>query len=346
MKKVVKLLAVVLTVLCLAGCRHNPAAETWHLQGYMKPTVFMGGVTRDVIYGNATVAFPFAEASPEKTNITFSQDGKVRFMTCDGEVLEGTYRNEEKLTVTFDNGETGEGTCSRSLLGGAKLEFTFRGVTYYFAPRQQQEFLGKADLIKNLRWENNPYLKNAEVIQGESGFSVAYGNGLQVEITDTTAVYAMHLDENNVLTPLSELREGKCRMNYSVPEDAIVLYYIDPVKTETCRLADIETWIKDIVDSQVAKITVIEEYTGTTTRDETTIKDAAGIKRIMDMLRQTTVVKTPTGQVVLEGKVQTITILVTTKDNTVTSVQTVDKYFIIGGEYWAFDNFLDPETLK
>jgi len=303
-------------------------------------------VTREVIYGNATVAFPFAGASPEKTNIAFTQDGKVRFMTCDGELLEGTYRNEDKLTVTFDNGEMGEGTCSRSMLGGARLEFIFREVTYYFASRQQQEFLGEADLIKNLRWESNPYLKNAEVIKGETGFSVVYGNGLKVEITDTTAVYAVNLDKNDVLTPLSELREGKCRMNYSVPEDAIVLYYIEPAKTETCRLADIETWIKDTVDSQVEKITVIETYANSTTREETTITDAAGIKRIMDMLRQTTVVKTPTGQVVLEDKAQMISILVTTKDNGVALIHTVGKYFVIGGEYWAFDNFLDPETLK
>ena len=349
MKKL-RILLAVLTVLLLgavlSGCKVDPAREEWHLQGYIKNTVFMGGAVREVIYGNATVEYPFAGVSPEKTNIAFTADGKVRFSTCDGEKLEGTYSFEPVFNLTFSNGEKAEGTCKSTWLGGSRLEFTFREVTYYFAIRETREFLGEADVIKNLRWETNIYLCDAKVeIDGEET-TVTYNGGAVWQITENTAVYAMYLSKDNVLTPLDALREGKCRMAYVKQDDYMVLYYIDPLAADTRRLADIETWIKEIKDEDVAKITVIEAYTGAPARTETTVTDAAEIQRILDMLRQTNVVRIPLGQVTLENNAQILNIMVTTKDNTVMGVETVGDYFKIGSEYWKFDNFLDPDTLK
>jgi len=339
-------LLMVLLAALLSGCKLEPAAETWHLQGYIKNTAFMGGVEREVVYGNATVEYPFAGASAEKTNIAFTADGKVQFSTCDGEKLEGTYTMEPVFTLLFDNGEKAEGKCSKTMLGGSRMEFVFRGVCYYFSPREPREFRGQAELLQNLRVENNPHLCDAKVeIEGDA-ITVTYRGGAVWHVTENTAVYAMHLDKNNVLTPLDSLREGKCRMAYVKQDDYMVLYYMEPLAADARRLADVEAWIKDITDTNVAKITVIEEYIGASARAETTVTDAAGIQRIMDMLRQTIVTRIPSGQVTLEEKAQILNIVVTTKDNTVMTVKTIGKYFVIGNEYWAFDNFLDPETLK
>jgi hypothetical protein len=349
MKKL-RIWLLALTVLAfgmlLSGCKVDPAKEEWHLQGYIKNTAFMGGVEREIIYGNATVEYPYAGVSSEKTNIAFTEDGKVRFSTCDGEILEGTYAFDPVFNLTFSNGEKAEGKCSTTLLGGSRMEFVFRGVTYYFSPNETRQFRGEAELIKDLRWDTNPYLCDANVeIDGEA-ITVTYKGGAVWQVTDTTAVYAMHLNEGNQLIPLDTLREGKCRMAYVKQEDYFVLYYIEPLASDTCLLADVETWVKGIKDADVAKITVIEEYAGTDNRMETAVTDAAGIKHIMDMLRQTKITKIPAGQVTLEEKAQILNIVVTTKDNTVMAVKTYGNYFVIGSDYWKFDNFIDPDTVK
>ncbi len=332
--------------LLLSGCKVDPAKEEWHLQGYIKKTAFMGGVEREIIYGNATVEYPYAGASPEKTNIAFTEDGKVRFSTCDGEVLEGTYSFEPVFNLPFSNGEKAEGKCKNTLLGGSRMEFTFRGVTYYFSPNETRQFRGEAELIKDLRWDTNPYLCDANVEISGDAITVTYKGGAVWQVTDTTAVYAMHLNEGNELIPLDTLRAGKCRMAYVKQEDYFVLYYIEPLASDTCLLADVETWIKNIADADVAKISVIEEYTGADTHVETAVTDAPGIQRIMDMLRQTNVTRIPLGQVHLDEKAQSIKITVTTKDNTVWTVETLGNYFVVGSDYWKFDNFIDPDTVK
>ena len=349
MKKLrILLLALIVLAfgLLLSGCKVDPVAKEWHIQGYIKNTVFLGGAQREIVYATATVEYPFGGVSTEKTKISFSADGKVQFSTCDGEVLEGTFVLEPALLLTFSNGETAEGKCSKTLFGGSRIEFTFRDVLYFFADHEPKEIRGEAEVIQDLRWETNPYLYDANVkIEGDT-VTVTYKEDSVWEITPTTAIYAMHLDKNNVLTPLEALREGKCRMAYVKQDDYFVLYYIEPLAAEIRLFAEVETWVKEIGDADVSKIILVEEYTGTTVRTETTVTDAAGIQQIMDMLRQTQMTKIPAGQVTLAEKAQTLSILITTKDNKAFTVQTVDKYFIIGSDYWEFDNFIDPGSVK
>lgn len=339
-------LSVLTFGMLLSGCKVDPAKEEWHLQGYIKNTAFMGGVEREIIYGNATVEYPYAGVSSEKTNITFTEDGKVRFSTCDGEILEGTYAFDPVFNLTFSNGEKAEGKCSATLLGGSRMEFVFRDVTYYFSPNETRQFRGEAELIKDLRWDTNPYLCDANVeIDGEA-ITVTYKGGAVWQVTDTTAVYAMHLNEGNQLIPLDTLREGKCRMAYVKQEDYFVLYYIDRLASDVFLLPDLLPWLNQVSEYDVKKIAVIEEYTGASARVETTVTDFNEIQRIMFMLRQTNVTWTPLGQVHLDEKAQIIKIIVTTKDDQVITVETLGNYFVIGSDYWKFDNFIDPDTVK
>jgi len=340
------MLTALVLALVLSGCKVDPAKKEWHLQGYIKNTAFMGGAEREIIYGNATVEYPFAVASAEKTNIAFTEDGKVRFSTCDGELLEGTYSFEPVFNLVFSGGEKAEGKCSTTLLGSSRMEFTFRGVTYYFAPNETRQFRGEAELIKDLRWDTNPYLCDAKVEINGDAITVTYNGGEVWQVTDTTAVYAMHLNEGNELIPLDAIREGKCRMAYVKQEDYFVLYYIDRLASDVSLLPNLLPWLNQVSEYDVKKITVIEEYTGASARVETTVTDVNEIQRIMFMLRQTNVKWTPLGQVHLDEKAQIIKIIVTTKDNAVWTVETLGDYFVIGGDYWKFDNFLDPDTLK
>ena len=295
MKNLRILIFVLLTfafMLLLTGCAEvcNPSEQTWDFVCYTKDAEFIGGVTRSVSYDGSDLMFPFA--TPEECNITFYDDGKVSFKTCDGEQLEGIFSYEHKkkggtdFTIEFNNGEIANGNCINIFMGGAELTLTFRDVKYSFNTNRGKIYnLSKSDFISRVRGETYSDLIDATITKDEEGYIVDWGDGGYL-ITPETAVYAMLLDESNTFTVLDEIQEGECRIMYLDKKDIITLYYVEPRKM---LLSEANEWITTIEISEITQIELTDNIWATGENKERIITDTLEIGSIMDMLKSITI---------------------------------------------------------
>ncbi len=316
----------------LSGCRCYPGKHDWEIVHYTKGVEFIGGITREVTYNGASFLFPFAVPSSEETYITFTEDGKVSFKPCDGEFLEGTYTikhngfSSTDFTLTFENGEKAEGNGASYMMSGTHIEFSFRGITYRFEPYADGHST-QDDIVWELRNGNDGTLKTATVTKSETGFTVSFSND-SYSIVNETAVCAMLLDTNDMLIPLGEVREGECLAVIDAEQDIVTLYYIEPT---TMLLSDYETWVKEIVDTEIAEITLIKYYTCNIDEVRRTLTDQTDIGSIMATLRDCILTKMPNTSPNPQSAVDII--MVKTKDSYYT-LTVHDSYLNIDGTYW------------
>ncbi len=219
-------------LLCTASCGVKPEETTWYLQGYKKTVTFIGGVEREVNFAKPTVEYPFTEASNEKTNITFTADGKVVFMTDMGERLEGTYAEGEggglydSYIVTFETGETAQMDFTK-LMGMKFLNFTFRDVLYYFIDENQLTPATVDSVVYDIRNKENISAKKCTVTKTEGGYRLAFEDST-IDVQSATAVFACRIDANDNFYKLDEVIEGECLACFVEEADYLVIYYVEP----------------------------------------------------------------------------------------------------------------------
>ena len=231
--RIILIFLVLATILlCTVSCGVKPEENTWYLQGYKKSVTFIGGIERDVNFAEPSVEFPFTEASNDKTNITFSADGKVNFMTDMGEKLEGTYVEGEggglydSYIVTFETGETVKMDFTK-FMGMKFLNFTFRDVLYYFCDENQLTPATVDSVVYEIRNKENIAAKKCTISKTESGYKLAFEEKT-LEIENSTAIFACRIDSMDNFYKLNEVIEGECLACFVEEADYLVIYYVEP----------------------------------------------------------------------------------------------------------------------
>lgn len=232
-KSITFILIMILVLLpLLSACRCEPSSETWYLFSYKNKMTFMGGIEMTLGHSDASLAYPFAGTMTEETGIKFYEDGRVDFVTWDGEHLLGTYtyehvgQNYTTFTVTFENGETLSGE-SADYFGNKKLVFTFRETSYTFSTENEREGIGLDDIVARVHAGDIGYLAECEITKGEENYNVQFTEISSFTITKETAVYAIHIDADGNYEILDEIREGKAIASAKSESNMIVIYYVD-----------------------------------------------------------------------------------------------------------------------
>lgn len=231
--KIALIVIILITVLSLAMCgRLNPASETWHLSSYVKTISFIGGVERDFGFAIASDVYPFAYADLSSVSISFSDDGKVEFVSVEGDRLSGTYRYEHvgnytDVYMTFDNGETAEGSCMKQVIGGKYLMFVFRGINYTFSPVIRGVSPTLDEIVEFVRSGESESLYEVTVTKEETMYVAKFSDIVNYNIAEDTAAYAIEIHADGTYTVLDALKEGKALSTYNESANYIVLYYIE-----------------------------------------------------------------------------------------------------------------------
>ena len=235
--KLVRIVLLTLAMLLLLGvfasCTCVPSSVEWHLKNYNMDMEFIGGVVKTVTFSEISVAYPFAGINTKDTSIKFYDDGRVRFVTWDGEELNGTYTykhegsNYTKFTIEFDNGEKIDGD-SASYFGSEYITFIFRNIVYNFTGKLDRVDYELKHVIQALRTGNGDTTYECTVSKVDEGYKLTFIGGAEVIINSESVVFAAHIDENDNFTVLDEIKEGECRAQYIEEVNYTILYYIDP----------------------------------------------------------------------------------------------------------------------
>ena len=231
--KFILLSLVLLTLLMvMTGCRCEPSTETWYFYSYKKPVTFIGGVEYVFGHSDASHAYPFVGAECEDTGISFSADGRVVFITYNGERLEGTYTFEHQgynytnFTVIFDNGESFVGDAA-NYFGKKQMKFTFRDIDYTFGTEDERSNTTMDDIIADIYAGNLSYLDEGTITKTEQGYEVKFTELSIVNIDEKSLVYAIQINSDGSYEILDEIREGKAYATSNTSVNYIVLYYIE-----------------------------------------------------------------------------------------------------------------------
>ena len=249
LKKIKLLLLLLLSfafMLILTGCRCNPSEHQWYIEYFEINTVYANGVEQVEAYdGNPDINDPFGGMENGVVDIQFSEDGKVTFKPGTGEVLTGTFTLKHNgfkntdFTVTLDNGEMFSGN-SGTYYYSTNLAFTFRDMQYSFKKSYrnaeeiyQEDMSYMPDHIR--RHVNSGSLKRATVSYTDGVYSLSEKNGDTVILDDNTTVKCVRLDEDDKMTALNSIEEGKCfsRIESNTSgKTNILIYYIEPYPEE------------------------------------------------------------------------------------------------------------------
>lgn len=226
------IIAVIIVLLLLRSCRLAPFKEEWYFFSYREDVVFLNGVTLSMGFSDASHAYPFAEVKNQNIGISFTNDGKVEFTTKDGTTLYGTYTYENdgltytSFKITFENGETAEGSCMKSM-GEKKLAFVYKETIYNFSDKNQRVNITTDDVIKRILNGDIDCLNESTVVKTPKGYSVRFSEMLSYPIEESTSVYAVWIHSDGTYEVLNELREGNVLSTYNNEADYVVIYYID-----------------------------------------------------------------------------------------------------------------------
>ena len=336
------LLSVLLMGVVLTGCACHPSNCNWGLRYYDKETDFIGGVQREITYSDSSLMHPFAIASNDLTNISFTDDNTVEFSTHDGEKLQGSFTHKDvdneytEFTITFDNGEIAEGRCAQFLYGSPYCVLTFRDVKYYFE-EGLQSFVDESYVIQRLRSKRIEPLVYAEVVKEDEEYLVKYTDGEYV-ITSETAVSAHHLDGDDNLTSISEVREGECLCIFDERNDIVTLYYVDPQNPKVVMLSEIVEWIGIFTEDDIVKME-IDEYYDDHSHEERIYTQKEDIEPILSQLRAVVLTEVFEDVDLSESLGGAVRIIVTTMNGEQYAIGMEDGYAFLDRKNWAVSDF-------
>lgn len=226
------LILSMLALLCFTGCRCEPSTVDWYLYSYNMEMTFIGGVTRDLGFSDASVAYPFAGVEHQSIGISFSEDGDVVFTTREGEILYGTYtyehvkRNYTNFTITLDNGEIIEG-ASMKTMKEKKLSLTYKDVIYNFRDQNKRSYITMDSVIQRVRSGADDSLHKVNVEKVDGSYSVRFSDYITYPITEDTAVFAVRIHRDGSYEILDAVLEGEALSTYNDSANYIVIYYVD-----------------------------------------------------------------------------------------------------------------------
>lgn len=226
------LILSMLILLCFTGCRCVPSSVEWHFLSYKGQMTFVGGVTKEVGFSDASHAYPFAGVGSTKIGVSFSNDGTVKFTPKDEITLSGTYTYEHrglnytKFTINLDNGEVITGEAMKGL-NGTLLSFVYQGTTYNFSAENRRSNITMDQIIQQIRSGDTGSLHPVEVIKEGEGFAVRFNELVYYSITAETAVYAVHIHTDGSYEILDAIHEGNALSTYNENANYIVIYYVD-----------------------------------------------------------------------------------------------------------------------
>lgn len=226
------LILSMLALTVMTGCRCVPAKENWYFYSYKEDMVFMGGVTRNLGFADASNVYPFAEPKSPDIGISFSKDGKVEFTPNDGKTLYGTYTYEHtsinytSFTITLENGEKIEGNSYKNMRT-KRLALTYKGVIYNFSDEKKSGYTTIDTVIANIKAGDREGLNEAVVVQDGERLLVRFSEMVAFPISTETAVFAVRIHRDGTYTILDEISEGEVLSTYNDSANYIVIYYLD-----------------------------------------------------------------------------------------------------------------------
>ena len=231
--KIVSLfIASILLLTLMTACRLEPTNQTWFLSSYVKTIAFIGGVERNFGFALASDVYPFAYADLSSVTISFSDSGRVDFITWDGEAVSGDFTYEHvgnytNVYMTFDNGERAEGSCMKKIGGAKYLVFVYKDVTYTFSQTERGKSLTLDEIVESVRNGESESLYEVTVTKQEDMYIAKFSEMISYKIASDTAAYAIEIHADGTYTVLDEIREGEALSSYNESANYIVLYYID-----------------------------------------------------------------------------------------------------------------------
>ena len=229
------LIALLLVMTVMSGCRLAPTSETWYLSSYVKTVSFIGGVERNFGFALASDVYPFAYADLSSVSINFEDDGTVDFIAWDGEHVRGIFTYEHvgnytNVYMTFDNGERAEGSSIKKLSGEKYLIFDYKDVNYTFTTFSRGKSLTLDEIVESVRNGESESLYEVTVTKQEDMFVAQFSEMISYNIASDTAAYAIEIHSDGTYTVLDALKEGKALSTYNESANYIVLYYIENVE--------------------------------------------------------------------------------------------------------------------
>ena len=226
------LLLFIFALVLMTGCTCVPSKEDWYFFSYKGDITFIGGVTLNVGFSDASHVYPFAGIDNQDIAISFSKDGDVVFTTKDGETLHGTFEYENEgikytsFTITLENGEIIEGSSANST-SGKKLALTYQGTIYNFTTEEKRSGVTLDQIVQRIIDGDIDSLNESQVVRNGDGLAVRYSDMVYYPITESTAVYAIQIYADGSYEILSELHEGDVLSTYTKETDYVVIYYIE-----------------------------------------------------------------------------------------------------------------------
>ena len=226
------LILSMLIILCFTGCRCVPSSVEWHFLSYKGQMTFVGGITKEVGFSDASHAYPFAGIENSNIGISFSNDGAVKFTTKEDVTHNGTYTYEHrglnytKFTITLDNGEVITGEAMKGL-NGTLLSFVYQGTTYNFSADNRRSGTTMDQIIQQIRSGDVGSLHPVDVIKEGDGYAVRFSELVYYYLSSETAVYAVHIHTNGSYEILDSIHEGKALSTYNESANYVVIYYVD-----------------------------------------------------------------------------------------------------------------------
>ena len=247
-KKISVLLALLLCLFALplmGGCAVEPWTVDWSLDYYVKD-----GVRYSTDFN--TMDF-FATLPADAVRLCFYEDGTVAFTDCDGRGAWGKYsyvseRARTDVKLTFEDGRTAEGWCSRGYFDGVWYDayLLMDGVEYYFEEQRDWGYDAIASGLeregRQLEYfeasEKNVYgdLRRGEISFEDAGIFVTFYSDVEGEFfrynlarTDEEGgqyyTYTVYEYDRAYAITEAELREGACAVKYHMSKNCFALLF-------------------------------------------------------------------------------------------------------------------------
>lgn len=225
------LVIMMLALTVMTGCRLKPFKEDWYFFSYKEDVTFLGGVTLNMGFSDASHVYPFAEIENDNIGISFSKDGKVEFTPKDGITRYGTYTyyhkgNYTSFVITLENGETVEGSSMKTLKE-KKLSLTYQGIVYNFTAESKRVGINTDTVVAKIFAGDYGDLNEAAVLEHEGGYAVRFSEMIYYPLTSETAVCAVQINKDGSYEYLSELRVGNVLSTYVKGADYVIIYYVE-----------------------------------------------------------------------------------------------------------------------
>ena len=226
------LVMIILALTVMTGCRLAPFKEEWHFFSYKENMTFIGGVTLNMGFSDASHAYPFAGVENQNIGISFSKDGKVEFTPKDGITLYGTYTYEHSgfnytsFTITLENGDVIEGSSMKTAKE-KKLALEYKNTVYNFTTEDKRSNITMDRIVERILNGDIDCLHEVAVLKDGDTYGVQFSEMLHYPIKEGTAVFAVQIHKDGTYEILNELHEGNALSTYNNAADYVIIYYVE-----------------------------------------------------------------------------------------------------------------------